>query len=331
MGYNYCVRASVFFRNHGSKLITVVIFAVFAFISNAFAWTSAPLNPPSGNVSAPLNESNAAQSKIGGLLLNTGGAVNGLIVPFGKVGIGTTSPDQQLSVAGVIESTIGGFKFPDGTTQSSAVATSSGSGVPNTSVFNSSGSFTIPAGVTRVIVEVWGGGGNGGRADPVAGNSNSGGGGGGGGYGRQAFTVTPGTVYTVTVGGPGGASSFGSLISATGGQNGGNATYPSGGGIGGLGGTSSGSVNITGGTGSGGSYFMVSGGFKYPAGGAGGSAGNGGIGGGGGPGNQNGAYLDGASGYPGTVPGGGGGGGGGGGTNFAPGGAGAPGRILVTY
>ena len=90
-------------------LIPVVILATFAFVSNAFAWTSAPLNPPSGNVSAPLNEGSAAQSKVGGLLLNTGGAVNGLIVQFGKMGIGTTSPNQLLSVAGIIESAIGGF------------------------------------------------------------------------------------------------------------------------------------------------------------------------------------------------------------------------------
>ena len=40
------------------------------------------------------------------------------ITADGKVGIGTTAPGQALSVAGTIESTAGGFKFPDGTTQS---------------------------------------------------------------------------------------------------------------------------------------------------------------------------------------------------------------------
>lgn len=40
----------------------------------------------------------------------------------GHVGIGTAVPAQQLSVAGVVESTSGGFKFPDGTIQTTAGA-----------------------------------------------------------------------------------------------------------------------------------------------------------------------------------------------------------------
>ena len=45
------------------------------------------------------------QSKAGGLILNTGGAVNGLIVDKGSVGIGTTNPSQKLDVAGQIHAT----------------------------------------------------------------------------------------------------------------------------------------------------------------------------------------------------------------------------------
>ncbi|MBN93637.1 MAG: hypothetical protein CL928_06105 [Deltaproteobacteria bacterium] len=44
----------------------------------------------------------------------------------GQVGIGTPSPSEQLTVAGVVESTSGGFKFPDGTTQTTASSTTSG-------------------------------------------------------------------------------------------------------------------------------------------------------------------------------------------------------------
>jgi len=46
-------------------------------------------------------------------------------IPTGNVGIGTDNPTEKLTVTGIIESTSGGFKFPDGTIQTSA---SSGGG-----------------------------------------------------------------------------------------------------------------------------------------------------------------------------------------------------------
>ena len=39
---------------------------------------------------------------------------------FGKVGIGTTAPTSPLTVQGMIETTLGGYKFPDGTVQTTA-------------------------------------------------------------------------------------------------------------------------------------------------------------------------------------------------------------------
>jgi hypothetical protein len=39
---------------------------------------------------------------------------------FGKVGIGTATPTSQLTVQGMIETTLGGYKFPDGTVQTTA-------------------------------------------------------------------------------------------------------------------------------------------------------------------------------------------------------------------
>ena len=43
---------------------------------------------------------------------------------FGKVGIGTTAPTSLLTVQGMIEITLGGLKFPDGTVQASAALAS---------------------------------------------------------------------------------------------------------------------------------------------------------------------------------------------------------------
>lgn len=64
----------------------------------AHAWTEPLQLPPNGNVGAPLNTSNVGQVKEGGLTLNTGGATNGLIVPKGRIGIGTSNPQGALHI-----------------------------------------------------------------------------------------------------------------------------------------------------------------------------------------------------------------------------------------
>ena len=103
------------------------------------------------------------------------------------------------------------------------------SGINAAEVFASSGNWTCPAGVQKVLAVVIGGGG-GGESNIV--NFQAGNNGGYGGYGAGVLTVTPGTVYTVTVGAggtggsgsgvngtAGGTSTFGT-ISATGGEGG---------------------------------------------------------------------------------------------------------------
>jgi uncharacterized repeat protein (TIGR01451 family) len=64
-------------------------------------------------------------------------------------------------------------------------------------VYTSSSSFSVPAGVTNITVEAWGGGGGGGRA---RGNPATGGGGAGGAYAKKDVSVVPLQSYTVTVG-----------------------------------------------------------------------------------------------------------------------------------
>ena len=100
-------------------------------------------------------------------------------------------------------------------------------------LFASSGSWVAPAGVTRVqVIVIGGGGGGGGARSSGGGGPNAGGAGGFGGVAIGNYAVTPGSTYTVTVGAggtggaidnngtSGGTSSFGALLSATGGAAG---------------------------------------------------------------------------------------------------------------
>ncbi len=98
--------------------------------------------------------------------------------------------------------------IPASNTTDNASITMSGSSLPSMTaislnasntqprVYFSTGSFTVPTGVTCIQVEAWGGGGSGGQrtSDGVTG------GGGGGAYARSIITVIPGNTYTVTVG-----------------------------------------------------------------------------------------------------------------------------------
>ncbi len=137
-------------------------------------------------------------------------------------------------------------------------------------IFTSSGTFTVPAGVDSITMELVGAGGNG--------ASNGGGGGGGGGYARSTVAVTPGTILSIVVGDGGSevATIVGSMgIMANAGSNASTVPNPNVGG-GGAGGTAvGGQVNRTGGAGGGGYWTYFGGG----GGGAAGPAANGGAGG----------------------------------------------------
>jgi hypothetical protein len=77
--------------------------------------------------------------------------------------------------------------------------------------FTQNGAFAVPAGITHILVELWGagGGGSGSCGSPNGALLPGGGaGGGGGGYTRAVLPVTPGATYDVIIGsgGKGGAS-----------------------------------------------------------------------------------------------------------------------------
>lgn len=104
----------------------------------------------------------------------------------------------------------------------------------NVQVFTASGTYTPTPGTKSVIVEaVGGGGGGGGTYTTPAGQLAIGGGGGPGGYGKGRFTAgfsgvtvtvgaagTAGAANSASAGGNGGTTSFGALMSCTGGSGG---------------------------------------------------------------------------------------------------------------
>lgn len=248
------------------------------------------------------------------------------------------SPATSLLVYSSGGSVTDGYYYNSGTPASPVWASfittaSANSGCfANWQLFTANGSFIVPAGVTKIKVLVYGGGAGGG-----CGNIPGGGGGGAGGYAEGIYTVVSLSSYAVVIGTGGtgglsglpgtngGASSFGALISASGGLGGTVASY---GGAGGMG--SGGYLNTSLGSGGTGSTDVLSGNGT----GGGGTGANiwpggyGGGAGGGGPGGGNGG-AGAAAGYnalPNTGAGGGGGGGVGGG-----GGNGASGKVLVFW
>jgi hypothetical protein len=123
------------------------------------------------------------------------------------------------------------------------------SGLTSVQVFTSSGTWTRPTGITKVVVEVVGGGGSSGSGDV---DWSYGGSGGSGGYARKFLDVSSISTSTITVGAGGvknagtaaGASSWAdgtNTITGGAGGNGTNGVHPSPEhGTGGLGGTASG-------------------------------------------------------------------------------------------
>lgn len=86
----------------------------------------------------------------GGVVFDTAAAPSGMefrtgnnntkmtITSAGNVGVGTSTPAQKLSVVGTVQSTTGGFMFPDGTVQTTASTSGSGPwSINGTNIFSS--------------------------------------------------------------------------------------------------------------------------------------------------------------------------------------------------
>lgn len=177
-----------------------------------------------------------------GQLDATTGLTGAVPVANGGTGAATYTANNVLLGNGtsafqtVAPGTNGNVLTSNGTTWTSS-APAGGGGLNGMTTFTSSGTFTVPAGVTKILVELCGAGGGARGWTPSVGAA--------GGYSKGVITVTPGASITATVGtgvanGTGGTTSF-STITATGGS------CSISGGTGGTG--SGGSRNITGGTG----------------------------------------------------------------------------------
>jgi len=206
--------------------------------------------------------------------------------------------------------------------------------------FNSSGNFVVPAGVTSITVQAWGGGGSGGGSTNAGSFTGRGGAGGGGGaFASSTITVSPGASLNVVVAGqatgnPGTTGSAGGNSTITGfeaqilaaGGQGGTGNTSGGSPAGGAGGTAAASAGTTRTAGANGGNGATATFPSSASSGAGGTGANGGGAGGASIGSGS------ANGNTGTAPGGGGGGSR---TSQSDGnrtgGLGASGRIIISW
>lgn len=128
-------------------------------LSYVYAWTAPTVNPPAGNVSAPINTSITAQTKLGDIsawnLVSNSLTTNILKIPGSIAGQVLTAVDTAGTVAWAAAPTGGGGGTGGG-----------GNYTHGSKSFNvaDSGTWTVPAGVTSIMVEVQAGGGGGGAA-----------------------------------------------------------------------------------------------------------------------------------------------------------------------
>lgn len=153
---------------------------------------------------------------------------DGFAVVVANVGVGaiTIDPYSSQTIDGQSAKVVGSRQTVICTASSGnwiAVSGGGSLGLLRVTTYTASATWVKPSDCRAVYVEVKGGGGAGGQGatgsyDPQYGGE--GGAGGGEGSEESTFTADPAGSYVVTVGGSGGTSSFGALVSAVGGTTG---------------------------------------------------------------------------------------------------------------
>lgn len=120
-----------------------------------------------------------------------------------EVAVGSIGPTGPAGPAGPPGAP--GAQGPKGDTGPTGPAGPAGVGGFNgVQEFTATGTFTVPTGIKRVLVQLWGGGGGGGglsSSNPAL--AKEGGGGGGGAFTLSVLPVTPGATYAVQLGSAG--------------------------------------------------------------------------------------------------------------------------------
>jgi hypothetical protein len=253
-------------------------------VANQQLYVNAPTTTVNEGVGIRLNAASGGKEAVGiiGVVNNATGTLGSMT--FHVYNNGGDIPEWlrinnvgAIGLSGANFGTSGQVLTSSGSGSAPTWATAGGGGFSNMAVFTSSGTWSVPTGITKCKVTVTGGGGG-------AGNAYAGGAGGTSikivTLSGSSATITVGAAGSANTSGSAGTSSFvygGTTVSATGGGNGstGSGYSPTSGGYG-----TGGDINISGGGGDGNTTYSIGGG-SYWGGGANWS-GNGGYGAGGG-------------------------------------------------